>query len=272
MKLEIPDEKFKKIKNFIFQNGRLIERTLFEYFFENGTKKACIKALCAYQNPDGGFGNGIEPDLLCPQSSAIGAETALYILDLLDYNDSPILDTLVPWIISNLNEDGFIPHPPSTMMEYPHQSWWENPDNERILSIIGLLRKIGMDRPDLLKMVKKYFMNLQIPFHLTYYDYPYFVYLKHCNESNKLKNQLKRIIEQLPMLLEKYADHYPLFARSWYHALDYCKPPLIEREAHKFIANIHDDGSIETPYPDLPWWTPIITLDGLIILHKLSMI
>ena len=60
-------------KGFIYQNGRLLERYLFATFFEKGvqgSKEACLKALLAYQNPDGGFGNGIEPDLLCPDSSA----------------------------------------------------------------------------------------------------------------------------------------------------------------------------------------------------------
>ncbi|MFW9785857.1 MAG: hypothetical protein ACFFFB_26470, partial [Candidatus Heimdallarchaeota archaeon] len=78
----LSNEQLKKIKNFVFIKGRLIERKLYSFFFENGEKEDVLKSLIAYQNSDGGFGNGIEPDLLCPDSTAIGAETALYLLDL----------------------------------------------------------------------------------------------------------------------------------------------------------------------------------------------
>jgi hypothetical protein len=27
-----------------------------------------------------------------------------------------------------------------------------------------------------------------------------------------------------------------------------------------------------TPYPDLPWWRPIFTLDGLMVMKQLSLI
>ena len=43
----LTDEQNEKIKAFIFKNGRLLERKLYEYFFENGSKQACMKALSA---------------------------------------------------------------------------------------------------------------------------------------------------------------------------------------------------------------------------------
>ena len=130
-------------KEYIFKNGRLLERKLFEYFFENGTKQGCINALRAYQNADGGFGNGIEPDILCPDSTAIGAETALYICDLLEAN-TRIINAVATWVKTNQNEDGFIVHPPPAMTNYPHHPWWENPDNDRILVLAGLLKNLEL--------------------------------------------------------------------------------------------------------------------------------
>ena len=107
----IDEIQIKKIKEFIFKNGRLLERRFFSFFFEDGNKDDAIKALMAYQNVDGGFGNGIEPDLLCPDSTAIGAETAMYYLDLLECGDNKITDQLFNWIIKKQNEEGFINHP-----------------------------------------------------------------------------------------------------------------------------------------------------------------
>ena len=84
MKPILHEKQLEQAGTFIFTHGRLLERQLYATFFQDGTVQACLKALLAYQNPDGGFGNGIEPDLLCPDSTAIGAETAMVLLDLLD--------------------------------------------------------------------------------------------------------------------------------------------------------------------------------------------
>jgi hypothetical protein len=80
-------KKLSQTKNFLYNSSRLLERKFYEFFFENGSSNHCLQALKAYQNDDNGFGNGLELDLLCPDSSAIGAETALYYLDLLDFPD-----------------------------------------------------------------------------------------------------------------------------------------------------------------------------------------
>ena len=40
-------DQFQKSKEFIYKNGRLVERKFFEFFFENGSQQACLKALAA---------------------------------------------------------------------------------------------------------------------------------------------------------------------------------------------------------------------------------
>lgn len=257
-----------KVKPFIFSQGRLLERKLFQYFFEKGTLQSCIKALVAYQNPDGGFGNGIEPDILCPDSTAIGAETALYILDVLECPDLTIVDNLVTWIVAHQNEEGFIAHPPESIDEYPHQPWWENPDDSRILVLAGILKKWGVKNPHLFKKVYEYYSKGSPPDEITFYDYPYFVYLKYCSKTEKDKKIFSDMVDQIPKVLEKNKDHFPLFSRYWWYAAEYYQE-ILEREAQTFLDAFRKDGGIVTPYPDLPWWRPILTLDGLILLKKL---
>jgi len=133
--MKIYCNKHNLIKKLIYSEGRLLERKLFQYYFEDGTKEACIKAFIAYQNDDKGFGNGIEPDLLTPSSSGIGAETALFVIDILDYKDDKILEDISDWLKFNVNADGILPYPPANIKEYPYQPWWGNPDKERILSV-----------------------------------------------------------------------------------------------------------------------------------------
>ncbi|MFX1296795.1 MAG: hypothetical protein ACFFD2_18305 [Promethearchaeota archaeon] len=255
----------KKIKDFIFKNGRLLERKLFSYFFEDGKLKDVIKALVAYQNSDGGFGNGIEPDLLFPDSTAIGAETALYILDILEISNSDIISNIAKWVVNSQNNEGYIDHPPDNLEEYPCQPWWKNPDNIRIFSIAAFLKKFGFEDKDFFSKVKAFYAKSQIPEEIQIYDYPYFMYLKYLGKSKEDKKMLQNIINQFSGICEKNKEHYPLFGRHWYLALDIVDNRVVENEAANFFNGLKDDGGLKIVYQDLPWWRPIWTLDGLII-------
>ena len=262
------ENQIKKINEFIFKNGRLLERTLFSFFFENGNKEAVIKALVAYQNLDGGFGNGIDPDLMCPDSTAIGAETAMYILDLLEYINNEITDNLFNWIIKEQNEEGYIDHPPKNIFNYPFQKWWSNPDDQRIFALSGFLKKWGLKDATFFKKVKKFYSNSSLPKEFNIYDYPYFIYLKYLGENKEEKEMLQHIISQFPSIFKNNKEHYPLFGRHWYHALENVDKKVIDNEAENFFNGLQDDGGLKILYQDLPWWRPIWTLDGLIILKK----
>jgi hypothetical protein len=187
-------DQFQKSKAFLYKNGRLIERKLFEYFFENGTQQACLKALTAYQNEDGGFGNGIEPDLSCPDSSAIGAETAMVILEWIGCQHTEVAYRLVDWIITHQNAGGFIQHPPENMVNYPYQPWWKNPDKERILSLAGILKKWGYDRPVFYQKARNCYSNLPFPADIEFYNYPFFIYLESCSVSDQDKTLFSKLV------------------------------------------------------------------------------
>jgi len=264
----LDNNQMKKIKEFIFSNGRLLERKFFSFFFENGDKDAVVKALLAYQNLDGGFGNGIEPDLLCPDSTAIGAETAMYYIDLLDYVDNEMTDQLFNWIIKEQNGEGYINHPPKNMYNYPFQEWWSGPDDLRIFALSGFLKKWGLKDVDFFKKVKNFYTHSSLPEEFTFYEYPYFIYLKYLGESSEEQKMLHNIINQLSSIFEKNKEHYPLFGRHWYHALDMVDKKEIENEAENFFSGLKDDGGLKIIYQNLPWWRPIWTLDGLILLKK----
>ena len=267
----IDGKQIKKIKEFIFKNGRLLERRLFSYFFENGNKDDVIKALVAYQNLDGGFGNGIEPDILCPDSTAIGAETAMYYLDLLEYIDNEITDQLFNWIIKEQNEEGYINHPPKNMNNYPFQEWWSGPDELRIFALSGFIKKWGLKDTIFFKKVRDFYSTSSISKEFTFYEYPYFIYLKYLGENKEENKTLQHIINQFPSIFEKNKEHYPLFSRHWYHALDNVDKKVVENEADNYFNGLKDDGGLKIIYQDLPWWRPIWTLDGLMLLKKSGM-
>jgi len=264
--------KIEKVRNFIFRNGRLIERKLFSFFFESGNKNDVIKALIGYQNSDGGFGNGIEPDILCPDSTAIGAETALYILDLLEISNSDIVTNIAKWVVNSQNSEGYIEHPPENLEEYPYQPWWKNPDNIRIFAIAAFLKKFGFEDKNFFSKVRSFYKITQIPKEIQIYDYPFFLYLKYLGENKEERRMLQHIIDQLPSIFAKNKEHYPLFGRHWYHALDIVDKSIIENEADNFFNGLKEDGGLKIIYQDLPWWRPIWTLDSLILLKKSGII
>ncbi|MHA1931156.1 MAG: hypothetical protein ACW96X_01375 [Promethearchaeota archaeon] len=268
---KINNDQQKKIKNFIFRYGRLLERKLYSCCFENGNKEDVIKALLTYQNYDGGFGNGIEPDLLVPDSTAIGAETAMFYLDLLGDVDNKITDQLFDWIIQVQNEEGYISHPPENMYNYPFQKWWDGPDKLRIFTLAGYCKKWGIKDISFFKKVKNYYSNTTPPEEYTLYEYPYFVYLKYFSESKEEKNKFQQIVNQLPSIFEKNKEHYLLFGRHWYLSLDHVDKKVMDSEITNFFNGLQDDGGLKIIYQDLPWWRPIWTLDALIILKMSGM-
>lgn len=47
---------------------------------------------------------------------------------------------------------------------------------------------------------------------------------------------------------------------------------VVENEVYSFFNGLKDDGGLKITYENLPWWRPIRTLDGLIILKKNNLI
>ena len=67
---------FQRAKTFVKEQGRDLDRRLLSYYFEGGSDVSVLAALAVYQNDDGGFGHGLEPDLRTPASSVIATTVA----------------------------------------------------------------------------------------------------------------------------------------------------------------------------------------------------
>ncbi len=148
-------------QDFIWKNARLIDRTIFTCLFTNGGRQSIFAALQAYQNPDGGFGNALEPDKRCPQSQPVDIERAFRILDHTGMLEDPrICDRVYKELIlpacdfldSITTGEGGVPFALPSVNQYPHAPWWstgENPpaDLNPTAAIVGLLMKFGIQHP-----------------------------------------------------------------------------------------------------------------------------
>jgi hypothetical protein len=132
-------------RQFIYENGRLIDRKLYEFWFEGGSKEAVWEALRAYQNTDGGFGNALEPDIRCPQSQTVPTEVALYIMEEIGF-EQQMVKGIAGYLSKLVLEPGGFPLIGLDAMNYPHAPWWKV-EQDHIPSmnptgrIIGLLLK-----------------------------------------------------------------------------------------------------------------------------------
>ena len=69
-----------KAREFIYRNARPLDLARWNYLFENGNKENVLRILASYQNEDGGFGHGLEPDCWNPNSSPVQTWVATEII------------------------------------------------------------------------------------------------------------------------------------------------------------------------------------------------
>jgi hypothetical protein len=172
------------------------------------------------------------------------------------------------WTKKNQTKNGIIVHPPEGLYNYPHQPWWEKLDNDRIFSILGYLAKAGVKDNLVTTKAKAYLKQKDLTKKLTFYDYPILLFLSFLGNTKKEKKLLANLLANVPTILAENAKHYPLVSRYWYHLIDYLEQEAFISEAKKFLDSIKQDGGMPTIYDDLPWWRPVFTLDGLMIIKK----
>ena len=137
---------------FLWRTGRLIDRHRFAHQFLGGDRAPVLAALAAYQNPDGGFGNALEPDLRGPVSQPETAEVAFWVLDEVDAMDHPMVAAACDWLVTASTPEGGLPFVLPSALEYPRAPWWQT-DQDPPASLIptaaiaGLLHKHRVDHP-----------------------------------------------------------------------------------------------------------------------------
>ncbi|MCG8373804.1 MAG: hypothetical protein MI700_09735, partial [Balneolales bacterium] len=118
--MELTKQNFNKARDFILTNARMIERRLFDFYFESGNKEGVFHAVYAYRNSDGGFGHGMEPDTSSPESQPLFSIMALETLDEVGFlTKEIILDDFMPYFKSITTEKGGIPWMLRPKSEYP---------------------------------------------------------------------------------------------------------------------------------------------------------
>lgn len=139
-----------KATDFIWRAARLLERHRFAYLFLDSRPEAVLEALRPYQNPDGGFGNALEPDVRAPISQPVPTWTALCILDEIDAFTDPMVTRVCDYLLTITTPEGGVPFALPSVRDYPHAPWWEAGNNlpaslNPTAAIAALLYKHGVE-------------------------------------------------------------------------------------------------------------------------------
>ena len=137
---------------FVWRTARLLDRHRFAHLFLDGDRAPVLAALAAYQNPDGGFGNALEPDLRGPASQPEPVEVAFGVLDEVGAMDHPMVAAACDWLVTATTPDGGVPFVLPSAAEHPRAPWWETqPDPPASLvptaAVAGLLHKHRVAHP-----------------------------------------------------------------------------------------------------------------------------
>ena len=126
MKMQRINDYFKQSSLWMKRNARPLDNARWEYFFEGKSKENVIQYLSAFQNEDGGFGHGIEPDFWNPYSSPMATWAAAQVLYEIGANkDEPIVQSMIAYLIKTSDaETGMWESVRPENNDYPHAPWW----------------------------------------------------------------------------------------------------------------------------------------------------
>lgn len=119
---------FNRISEYMINETRPLERAVFNFYFNNSDGEDLLDALEGFQNIDGGFGHGIEPDFKLIESSPMGTSIGLRYLNLVDSNEraQKMIAMSIKYLENTFDNDrnGWY-SVPCKVNDYPHAPWWE---------------------------------------------------------------------------------------------------------------------------------------------------
>lgn len=262
----------KKAHHFMYTNARLLDRYRYEYATGQRSAESVLHALAAYQNQDGGFGHGLEPDIRSPYSQPQGAEFALHLLDEIHSYPESILTGIGYFLEKYSNpKTGGWPYSFTNVNEHPHAPWWttEKDDTASLNptgSIIGLLYKCKDWHPFLIEtwfkkaeaFVWSSLENEELQGYHTIIQAIHFVENQPENErTQQLTNKIDQLLQQPGVIeLNPEATGYVQKVLDWAprrdsYAARLIPGNIIEQHLEHLLASQQEDGGWSISWPAL---------------------
>lgn len=125
--IQFTKTQWEKSAVFMQTAARPLEQALFAYQFGTGSLRAVLDALAAFQNEDGGFGHGLEPDVQVADSSTLATTVALQTLRALEVQGSEPLVRQAMRFLQTMYDPAqkSWPFVPQSVAQAPHAPWWK---------------------------------------------------------------------------------------------------------------------------------------------------
>jgi hypothetical protein len=192
-----------RARDFVYGAARLIDRRLFAVLFEGADAGGVLAALAGYQNPDGGFGNGLEPDTRTPHSQPLNVEIALQYMNDAGAVDGEMARRACDWLHSVSAPEGGVPILCPGFQAYAHAPHWTGYDRPPELvpngGLVGLLYKLGVDHPWREKTAARVWMWIEAEEALGAHDILDAVwFLEAAPDRSRAAAAAKRLAQALP--------------------------------------------------------------------------
>lgn len=251
---------------FIKRNSRPLDYLLWEHGQGHARRDQVLEALSAYQNEDGGFAWGIEPDNFSRRSTPMGTWKATTILRQIDCFDRavPLVARAVDYLNTTRRPDGYWNATDPATNEFPHAEWWEDTGPaDRVwginptAAVLGYLLQAGLDvTRDVDELVARYLDGreptmTELPCALTLHDDMRSAAMDvPARFTDRLASDIDAMLERDPARWTDYVVR-PSTLFNGQHA-DFAEPyaDLIAEEKRYLKRTMNPDGSWE---PNWQW-------------------
>jgi hypothetical protein len=266
-----------RTRAFFAQHGRDIDKARFAYHFADLPLDDLLATLARYQNNDGGFGNGLEPDIAAPDSNPFATELALSICLAADVpRDHPLLARTVGYLEASQSADGDWQFSPA-IYQHALAPWfqgWQFPALNPACTIGGLLHELGLGSNELHAKVEALFQQQAKPADLAGDDFyaarPYAYYLLPRGEHPQRELYLAGLLWWVVRgcLANSFADagHALAYVRSPHTYTGRLLPSaLLNEQLDRMLGEQQEDGGWPSPYAE--HWRGPITVENLLTLR-----
>ena len=292
---------FEASRQFIETTARPLEIARFRHAFDGASVILVFDTLKSYQNPDGGFGHALEPDLRANESSVLCTSIAFQVLTSIHATpDQALVTAGIAYLLETLDREKchwrIIP---GEAEHSPHAPWWNQAGREKefdsfslnpTAEILGYLYDyLGEAQSDILSLVSK-----QVISHLSGLEKIEMHDLLCCfrlQQTKTLPEEIDRPIHQkLNQLIDVTISYDPAQWKEYglrpLQVVDDPSSPFMHGREESVAANLeyeissqNEDGSW-TPtwswgdaYPK-DWilayrdWSGVLTLEKLLLLER----
>jgi hypothetical protein len=206
---------YDKAAAYIRSQARPLEQARYACHFENGALAAVLDELAAFQNDDGGFGHGLEPDVRLADSSVIATTIAFQVFREFGVSgDHPMVFRACRYLMDTYDAPrANWPIIPANVDDAPHAPWWiPGGDLDQSLAnpraeIVGYLNDYpehfpAAMREQLTSAVVDYL--LERPDTIKMHDL--LCYMRLWNTRNLAQDLRSRILEQLRPIVENSVE------------------------------------------------------------------